>query len=344
MPQSIYEIERENLLKPYDQNDLLTHRTGRRFRTVLGHIHSENWDLIDHAVRLNDILEGKRDGLFANIAERFIPSDKPGRNCACTYLKSLRDLVITYGEGKCPKTRVIIYASRSTVTLIDSLMTLHSTPELINAKTLAEKLFTFIAYEGEPTMSPKAYEKVISETIQEFIDLCIANAEKLSLFLGEQAEKRREERRVREAGTAPATAKEIAVISDKQTDKVVAAVNKTTKATETAAKQVAESVDKGAKKIARAVKKPRGRKPKFSIVTQEAAYTIHLRESKNAEVKKMGVTGAKIENEFTHAKRELIALGIKDEKSYKAALRARTKRISNSAVCNLHKHKPPKNR
>lgn len=312
---SIYDLEMSNILKPYDPDDLLTHSTGRRYRAVLQHIHTENWEMIEHVVRILDILAGEREGLLVNIAARFMPGEQGDHNPSCFYLRRLKEMIVSYGEGKCPKTRVVIYVSRSTVSLIDSLMRLHTTKHLVRARKKAEALFRIMTYDGEPTMSPKAFEKKVADLVDGFIADCVANAEELSVHLGGVIEKRREERQAREAETA---------IADRQTAGIVAAISQTTEAVKTTAEKTVAAVDRGAAKVVRAVRdaKPRGRRAKFSKSQLEAVRTIHLREATNPEVKSTSVGKHRLEAEFEHAKTELKVHEITDAKQYRAAIKA----------------------
>lgn len=320
---NIYELELPNVLKPYDPEDLLTHSTDRRYRDVLQHIHTENWEMIEHVVRILDILAGEREGLLVNIASRFIPGEKGDHNRSCFHLRRLKEMIIDYGEGKCPKTRVVIYVSRSTVSLIDSLMRLHTTKHLVRARKKAEALFRIMTYDGGPTMSPKAFGRKVSDLIDGFIADCIANAEELSVHLGSIIEKRREERRAREVGTA-LTRTDLSSIADKQTAGIVEAIAQTTGAVKATGEKTVAAVDRGAAKIARAVKaaKPRGRRAKFTKSQLEAVRTIHLREAANPEVRSTSVGKHRLEAEFEHAKAELKMHDIPDAEQYRAAIRA----------------------
>lgn len=195
MENDIYNQELPNFFRPYDSGDLEKHRVGRRFRQILQHIHTENWDLIEYIERVIDILENGREGILIDIAQRFIPGEKGTKNPSCYYLQRLAERMIAYGEGGCPKTRVIIYASRSTAMLIECLMRVHPSEHLSKAWRMAKRLFELMIYDGKPTMSREEYATLVKSLAKEFIAACVANADELSPYLCEKIELRKAEQR-----------------------------------------------------------------------------------------------------------------------------------------------------
>ena len=315
----IYDLERPNLYQPYDPEDLLRHRTERQFRHILQHIHTQNWDLIDHVVRIRDILDGAREGMLVDVSQLFLPGEKESRNPACYYLRRLADRLIGYGEGNVPKTRLVVYASRSTVTLIDALVHLHATHHLVAARQKAERLFRMMAHEGKPTMSPESYAETIRNLVEGFIADCVANANELTVYLGDLIARRREERHKKEANAEAPTKSDI---------------ERLTATTASVAKAVAETtaaVEKGSLRVVRAVRsaKPRGKKARYSDDLQDKVHAIHVREKSNAKVRLASRTQSSHAAEFDHAYVELTGLGVKDLKTYEAILRAHTNRTSN---------------
>lgn len=196
---NVYQEELGNFFKPYDGNDLKKHQTGRRFRQILQHIHTENWDLIEHIERIIDIVNEERDGLLVDVAQRFIPGEKGAKNPSCFYLRTLAEKMIDYGEGRCPKTRVVIYASRSTAMLIECLMKIHPTDHLSKAWRMARRLFELMIYDGKPTMTQEEYATLVNSLVKEFVAACVANADELSPYLCKLIAERKEKRAERAA-------------------------------------------------------------------------------------------------------------------------------------------------
>ena len=99
----MYEKELAELNTPYTADELCLHSKDRQMKNILEEIHAHNWRLINLAQHWIDYFAGLRSRPVYHIWEYAYPGYDRDPNRACDLINSLRDQIIAFGEGKCPK-------------------------------------------------------------------------------------------------------------------------------------------------------------------------------------------------------------------------------------------------
>lgn len=188
---ALYENE---LNIPYSDEELKFHQRLRVIKSWLEIAHAHNYDLI-HLV-------------FATEEYLFHGGPKPERklwamlrpgnnndNAACARIHDIARFFGQYEHGATPRFPIVIYASRSTLSLVNVLEDFFFHESISDLNHHAKEFFCLIAHEGERRMSREEFARTLKEEGDAFIDAMTEYSKALCKFTHEREAEMREGRK-----------------------------------------------------------------------------------------------------------------------------------------------------
>ena len=308
------------LYTPYSQKELAAHKPFHEIRLDLERTIKHNFELIELTDAWIAFLQCKAERPEKSIT-RFLRPGRNGENDACSRLERLHEFFGQYKSGACPEFESMIKVARSTMTLLEHLRQLFNASELDDAEANIKDFFAHVTYRGKPEMAQPKFAAELKANINGFTSACVFYSKKLAdkLYADEQGIKS-DSQNIIEIKKEVHEVKDVAIkIKDVSID-----TNK--KATETQRdvkeeKTIVKRIDERTKR--------RGRKDvRFSIETQDKAFSLWECAKNNPKVKESCRTNATYKAAFNWYKKDFEAVGVKSEKELREALKARTLRLT----------------
>lgn len=236
----------------------------------------------------------------------------PGKYDPNPLAKTLRDALVEaakYGYGSVPRIAIIPYFTKGLLRFIAELDQVYHSASLDDVKHATKEYCKHLLHQGPREMPNEEFERVLTKSFEVIIAAFQRYSKELGVYINQQL---REGRNTQPLPTpAPIVEKGFADVSSSH-----AAIEK--------------AVVKGAAKITKAVKKPRGKRGKYTSELQDAVYTIHLKAKNNAEVKSSSKTSSSHDAEFDYSRKKLAEIGVDSVDIYERILTARTNRLYNA--------------
>lgn len=236
----------------------------------------------------------------------------PGKYDPNPLAQTLRDALVEaakYGYGSVPRIAIIPYFTKGLLHFIAELDQVYHSASLDDVKHATKEYCKHLLHQGPREMPNEEFERVLTKSFEVIIAAFQRYSKELGVYINQQL------REGRNTQPLPAPAPIV--------EKGFAAVTESSAAIE-------KAVVKGAAKITKAVRKPRGKRAKFSVELQDEVYAIHLKAKNNAEVKKNSKTSSSRMAEFQYAKTKLAALKVNEFDDYDAILTAYSNRLYNA--------------
>lgn len=189
--QEIRELYKKEVNTPYTTEELEFHMCDRRLKSLLEIMHSHNYELIYLAFDTRRYLfEGgpKPEGRLALLL-------RPGNNndnAACARIHDIARFFGQYEHGATPRFPIVIYASRSTLSLVNVLEDFFFHESISDLNHHAKEFFCLIAHEGERRMSREEFARTLKEEGDAFIDAMTEYSKALCKFTHEREAEMRE--------------------------------------------------------------------------------------------------------------------------------------------------------
>lgn len=178
----------EEICKPYSRQEFDLHSESRLIKSWFEITHAHNYDLIDLLDSWADYLDGNGPKPERKLWVMLRPGNN-NDNAACARLHDIAGYYAQFDHGNVPRLPIVVYASRSSATLIDRLDDFFYSRHITEANHHIKEFFSLIAYLGEPKMSREEFAAAMRSEIDAFIGECAQYA----VELGEHIRKREEE-------------------------------------------------------------------------------------------------------------------------------------------------------
>lgn len=172
----------DELCKPYSKEEYARHSEGRLIKSWFEITHAHNYDLI----RLLDAWISYLDGDGPKPERKLWVMLRPGNNndnAACARLHDITDYFSQYDHGKVPRLPIVVFTSRSSITLIDRLDDFFYSRHITEANHHLKEFFALIAYQGEPKMSRGEFAAAMRGEIDAFIGECAQYAVEIGEYI-----------------------------------------------------------------------------------------------------------------------------------------------------------------
>ncbi len=130
---------------------------------------------------------------------------RPGKNndnAACARLHDIADYFAQFDHGHTPLLPILVYCSRSSLTLVNFLDDFFASPHLTEANHHIKEFFTLVSYQGKAQMSREEFRKALFDEINAFISECSEYAKDLTGYMSTRMKEKLE-------GTKPATPEDV---------------------------------------------------------------------------------------------------------------------------------------
>ena len=283
--------------------------------------------IIDHNIELIGLANTLKKWYLGKgvVTPRELLSDllNPHDNNACALLNDFIATTLRFKPGAfpahCDAVRELQF---TTVRLIRTLMDIIDAPALVEALKRVGAFFATLADPINFTLSDHDHQQRLNTRLTQLIEAFDA----VSGVFKIRERERDFEIAFRHLPDNSVTKEDVAAAMDFATDRIVSAVSANERKTDTLL-AVADETVRTVRRIDKRGKRSNSRQ-KFSVEIQEACFQYWERGRKSAAVKENSTGKVRYEHVFTYYRKELFALGVKDEKSFKRILIARSKRIS----------------
>ena len=178
----------EEICKPYSKKEFDLHSESRLIKSWFEITHAHNYDLIDLLGSWTKYLDGNGPRPERKLWVMLRPGNN-NDNAACARLHDIVGYYSQFDHGKAPRLPIVVFASRSSATLIDRLDDFFYSRHITEAYHHIKEFFSLISYSGKPKMSREEFAASLRSEIDAFIGECAQYA----VELGEHIRKREEE-------------------------------------------------------------------------------------------------------------------------------------------------------
>lgn len=167
---------------PYTQKEFALHSKLRTIKSWLEITHAHNYDLITLLVAWENYL----GGIGPKPPRKLWVMLRPGNNndnAACARLHDIVDYFSQFEHGNLPRLPIVVYASRSSATLINMLDDFFYSRHITEIYHHIKEFFCLIAYEGKAKMTKAEFGAAMRREIDAFISECAQYAVELGEYI-----------------------------------------------------------------------------------------------------------------------------------------------------------------
>lgn len=175
----------EEICKPYSKKEFDLHSESRLIKSWFEITHAHNYDLIDLLSAWTKYLDGAGPRPERKLWVMLRPGNN-NDNAACARLHDIVGYYSQFDHGNVPRLPIVVYASRSSATLIDRLDDFFYSRHITEAYHHIKEFFSLISYLGKPKMTREEFAASMRREIDAFISECAQYA----VELGEHIRKR----------------------------------------------------------------------------------------------------------------------------------------------------------
>lgn len=159
--------------RPYNDSELRLHFAHRDFKSTLEIIHAHNFSLLKLVEATRAYLAGTGPKPKEDLCHALVPG-KIGNNCATSNLEKLVEIAAEYGPGHVPRLPILLYASRSSVTLTLRLSMMFHDDSIVEAGKEINMIFEMLLA-GEMYYDENdkiGYKEELMRKVESFVEYC----------------------------------------------------------------------------------------------------------------------------------------------------------------------------
>lgn len=179
---ALYEKE---LNTPYTDEELKFHQKLRTIKSWLEITHAHNYDLIDLVYATEEYLFKGGPKPERKLWTMLRPGNN-NDNAACARIHDIARFFGQYKHGATPRFPIVIYASRSTLSLVNTLEDFFFHESISDLNHHAKEFFCLIAHEGQCRMSQEEFAKKLMDEGDAFIAAMTEYSKALCKFTHEK--------------------------------------------------------------------------------------------------------------------------------------------------------------